>query len=170
MIYNFINNKIKFFLLLILLLNISSNLHAFNLEKAIGVVDAVTTNDKKGSNIVNNTVNKPLDKLEQKASKKIDKLLLKIEGSIDKATSKIEQRIDKYDQKFDKYEEKIAKIENTSNKIIDLYNKIDPNIFIKNIKNAIIIMSIFCSLLIILFLIVLINLIRVNKKLSKINV
>jgi hypothetical protein len=163
MIYNFINNKIKFFLLLILLLNISSNLHAFNLEKAIGVVDAVTTNDKKGSNIVNNTVNKPLDKLEQKASKKIDKLLLKIEGSIDKATSKIEQRIDKYDQK-------IAKIENTSNKIIDLYNKIDPNIFIKNIKNAIIIMSIFCSLLIILFLIVLINLIRVNKKLSKINV
>ena len=167
MIYNFINNKIKFFLLLILLLNISSNLYAFDLEKAIGVVDAVATNDKKGTNIVNDTIYKPLDKLEQKASKKIDKLLSKVEGSINKTTNRIEQRIDKYDQKFDKYEEKIAKIENTSNKIIDLYNKIDPEIITQNIKKIIIIFSLFSLLLILLLVLVLIKLIQVNKKLSK---
>ena len=167
MICNLVNNKIKFFLLLILLLNISSNLYAFDLEKAIGVVDAVATNDKKGTNIVNDTIYKPLDKLEQKASKKIDKLLSKVEGSINKTTNRIEQRIDKYDQKFDKYEEKIAKIENTSNKIIDLYNKIDPEIITKNIKKVIIIFSLFSLLLILLLILVLIKLIQVNKKLSK---
>lgn len=143
---------------------------AFDLEKAINVVDSIASDSSNpASKVINKNIKDPLEKLEKKAIDKVDGVMNKVEGKIDKVTARIEGKIEKYEKKLDKYEQKFDKLEKTTDGLIDSFNKLDINNLEKMLQTAkyiAIAAAIFFILLIILLVLVFIQLTRVNKKLA----
>ncbi len=160
----------KTILVIFAIISFAQSSLAFDLEKAIGAVDSMASNKKNpASKSINSSITAPLERLEEKATQKIDNVMNKVENKIDKATSKIEQRVEKYEEKFDKYEKKIEKLEKTTDKVIDTFNSFDAKKLDKLAQIAKYIaigVGAFFALLISLLILVLIQLTRVNKKLS----